>query len=162
MINQPNTNPRNSGERSWFHAPATLDAAVIDPMPTIVLAEDNDILRETVALVLTKRGCLVRCAADGDQAWKLLCEAPFALLITDNEMPGLSGLELLRKMRSASLVQPAILMSGNMPWDVSDLRELLSPGTAVEKPFGINQLIAAISGLVVSQPKTSRVTPHFA
>jgi DNA-binding response OmpR family regulator len=138
-----------------------MNSSFIDFSPSIVLADDNDMVREMAARALTSRGCQVRCAADCHQAWGLLCEAPFALLITDNEMPGLIGLDLLRRMRAASFDQPAILMSGNIPGDVPDLRELLSPGAAIAKPFGVDQLVTALCALAVFQPKSGRGMPHF-
>lgn len=148
--------------RSWFNPPKAIDDSFIDPKPSVVLAEDDDVLREMFSMVLTNRGCNVRSAKDGNEAWELLCEAPFALLITDHEMPGLTGLELVRKMRAKSLYQPTILISGNMPWNSPDFCELLSPGAAIEKPFAVNKLIAAMCGLIVFQSNTARTAPQSA
>lgn len=150
------------GRRSWFSAPEAIDAAFIDPTPSIVLAEDDDLLREIFEMALINRGCEVRSARNGEEAWKLLCEAPFALLITDNDMPGLTGFGLVRRMRAESLAQPAILISGNMPWENPDLCDLLSPGAAIEKPFGIRELISTVCGLVAFQSNKVGAPPKVA
>jgi DNA-binding response OmpR family regulator len=158
----PITDRQIEGKRSWFNPPKVIDDSFIDPKPSIVLAEDDDVLREMFAEVLKNRGCNVRCATDGNAAWRLLREAPFALLITDYDMPGLTGLELVRKMRTESLHQPAILISGNMPWNKPDFYELLSPGAAIEKPFTISKLIAVMCGLIIFQSNTNRTAPRQA
>ncbi len=153
----PTDNRRISERHPWPHAPAHPNAIVLAPSPSIVLAETNGSLRDAVALAFADRGCRVHCAANGDHAWQLLREAPFGLLIAEIEMPGMTGLDLLRRMRAASLFQPAILMSWNMPWDDPLFRELISSGAAIEKPFKMDQLIAVMCALVVLRPETGLV-----
>jgi DNA-binding response OmpR family regulator len=93
------------------------------------------------------------CATDGEAGCAALGANGFDLLITDHDMRGLSGLDLLRRVRARLLDLPAILISGNMPWDETDLLELLPPGAALEKPFSMATLLAKVR--VILNPAAS-------
>ena len=105
-------------------------------------------MRELLAFGLTEEGYAVHCAVDGESAWQSLSTAPFDLLITDHEMPGLTGIDLLRRMRAFSFCVPAILMSGNLPRISPEVKELLSPGAAMAKPFKLPDLNTLIEALL--------------
>lgn len=66
----------------------------------ILIAEDDPTSRLVLERILAKWGYEVICATDGDQAWKILSQpgAP-QLVILDRVMPGLSGLEVCRRVR---------------------------------------------------------------
>ncbi|TVR49966.1 MAG: response regulator [Puniceicoccaceae bacterium] len=129
-----------------------------DRCPILVVAEDNEITRELIALGLAAEGCIVRCAEDGEEGWQSLCAEPFDLLITDLEMPKLSGLDLVRRIRAQSLRQPIILMSGNLPELTPELEALLTPGAALAKPIPLQNLLSTITALLESA--RSGETPH--
>lgn len=65
----------------------------------VLVADDDLVSRLMLQAAVENMGheCLV--AADGDQAWKLLCQAAPDVLITDRLMPGIDGLELCRRVR---------------------------------------------------------------
>lgn len=64
----------------------------------VIVAEDSSMLRRVMGDSLSQLGCEALLAADGDQALGLLTQRP-ALLVTDLEMPGMGGLELIRRVR---------------------------------------------------------------
>lgn len=110
----------------------------------ILIVEDEPLLRELIAGALRNEGYRVGCAEDGEAGWEALCAHTCILLITDHDMPKLTGLELLRKVRASQLALPAIMISGKMPWDESDFLKLLEPGAAIEKPFTLAELVAKV------------------
>lgn len=65
----------------------------------ILVAEDNPLTAELIRLLLGQMGHEVTLAGDGLEAWRLLEEERFALLISDWMMPGLDGLDLCRRVR---------------------------------------------------------------
>jgi DNA-binding NtrC family response regulator len=65
----------------------------------ILVVDDDASIRETFERHLTRSGYTVHLAGDGQQALALLGEVDPALIITDVRMPGLDGLELLRRVR---------------------------------------------------------------
>lgn len=66
----------------------------------VVVAEDNRVLQDVMRFNLIRSGFDVRTATDGAAALALLEESPADLLITDCQMPGMSGLELCRRVRN--------------------------------------------------------------
>ncbi len=76
--------------------------AVSEEKPTILLAEDSDFFRTQLKRFLESDGYAVLDAADGEIAWKLLQKnsEKVQLVVTDIEMPNMSGLNLTRHIRS--------------------------------------------------------------
>jgi DNA-binding response OmpR family regulator len=114
----------------------------------ILLVDDDPAVRGTVAFLLEGAGYRVGCAADGEAGWHALCADGSDLLITDHEMPKLTGLELLRRVRAVSHDLPAILMSGCPPRGEVDLESLLQPGAVLPKPFSVAALLATVQELL--------------
>jgi len=125
----------------------------------ILIVDDDAGIRFVLERVLCAAGYRVSSADDGEAGWGALCADSFDLLITDHDMPRLSGLDLLRRLRDVRFELPVILMSGRMPWEEADLLEVLKPGMAVEKPFSFNVLLANVRGLL---SRTVDAEPAFA
>jgi DNA-binding NtrC family response regulator len=68
----------------------------------ILVVDDDESLRRVVQFQLEQRGYEVRTASGGAQALHVMHQSPQDLVITDLQMPGLSGLELLNKIRAES------------------------------------------------------------
>ena len=133
---------------------AAVDRRVADGRgdPAVVLlAEDDDGLRELARRVLVHRGHLVLEASGGPEA--LALAESFAgrlhLLVSDVAMPGLAGNELAARLRASRPGLPVLLVSGTT--DASVLRELESgPGPVrfLAKPFKPSQLTACVEELL--------------
>ena len=80
----------------------------------ILVADDSTTTRTLIRGLLETSGFIVRTAADGSQAWELLQNEKFGLLISDVDMPSLTGFDLTIKIRSDSRLSkmPIILISG--------------------------------------------------
>lgn len=71
------------------------------PHATILLVEDNDVVLTVVKKMLELEGCGVEVCGDGDAALRgLESHAQYDLIITENDLPGASGLELIRSART--------------------------------------------------------------
>src|SRR3954468_9054175 len=87
------------------------------PSPArLLLAEDDFELRELLACVLRADGHEVVEACDGNELWALLsgesageCPTPFALVVSDVRMPGLSAFDVLVRLQRALSATPVIL-----------------------------------------------------
>src|SRR5579864_4692836 len=66
----------------------------------ILVVEDDDTLRRVTQMHLAKKGCATAAAADAVEALKILQDEPQDLVISDLHLPGMSGLELLKKIRA--------------------------------------------------------------
>ena len=122
------------------------------PRGRILLVDGDSAIRGILTGLLEDAGYRVRSAIDGEAGWEALRAARFDLLITDHEMPGLTGLELLRRVRADPLPLPAIMISGFMPWDEDDLEWLLQPGAMIAKPFSFGALLAKVRELMDGTP----------
>ena len=114
----------------------------------LLVVDDDTGVREVLARMLHRMGYQVSCAVDGEAGWESLCAESFDLVITDNDMPRLTGLNLLRRIRIDRLDLPVILISGKMPWGEPDLSELLKPGIALEKPFSFVALLENVRNVL--------------
>jgi len=78
----------------------------------ILVVEDNDINRELFKGYLDEMGHKAVLAADGKEMLPLLDQGPFALVITDLSMPGISGWQVAEKVKKQTPRVPVILISG--------------------------------------------------
>jgi two-component system chemotaxis response regulator CheY len=74
----------------------------IDKSLTVLVAEDNANLRKVLVTIATKSGfAAVLEAENGQQAWERVQQGQVGLVLTDWNMPVLTGLDLVKKIRSA-------------------------------------------------------------
>jgi len=97
----------------------------VDPVRVLVV-DDDDALLNMMSLHLRKKGFQVECAKDGFEAMQVLrSSGPFCVMVTDLMMPGLSGLELLRRARKLDPLIEVIVITaaGSVEMAISALRE---------------------------------------
>jgi DNA-binding response OmpR family regulator len=127
--------------------------------PAAVLVVDDDAgIRDVVSSVLRGAGYLTSLAEDGEAGWNALRLIRYDALITDHEMPRLTGLDLIKRMRASALYVPVILMSGRMPFDETTIRPLLAPGAMLKKPFSISDLMVKLTNLLIPMGPGAPVT----
>ena len=80
---------------------------------TVLVVDDEGYVRDSLVAVLRRRGHDARGAASADDALRILGETSFDALITDLRMPGLDGLELLRRLAAAAPGLPVIVLTGH-------------------------------------------------
>lgn len=116
------------------------------PRPYVVIADDEANLVDLLALVLEDEGYRVGRAYDGLQAWDLAQRRRPDLVITDVMMPGLSGMELVERLRrgEGDSGPPVIVMSAVS----SD--QPAPPARFIPKPFDLDRLIDLVDHLVAT------------
>jgi CheY-like chemotaxis protein len=115
----------------------------LNPALSVVVAEDNDDYRQVLGQILGLYGFQpVRLAADGQEAWEQLEEAPADLLITDINMPRVSGVELMRRARERWPHMPIVVITG-YEHELHHLDAFEVSGTLI-KPLKMNLLDAVI------------------
>ncbi|MEO6995946.1 MAG: response regulator [Lacunisphaera sp.] len=118
----------------------------------VLLVEDDSIIQGLIEMSLQKAGYAVTCAGDGEDGWAYLCDEHFDLLITDHNLPSLTGVDLIRRLRVGNRQMPVLLISGQIPWQAPGLESLLTPGVALEKPFSMARLIESVRSVMHSAP----------
>jgi DNA-binding response OmpR family regulator len=99
----------------------------------------------------------VDAATDGADAWDAISANRYQLLITDNHMPKLTGLELLRKLRDGRVVLPVIMATGTLPEQEFAASPWLIPDATLLKPYTVPELLATVRA-VLSANESDRVT----
>ena len=116
----------------------------IKPPHRILVVDDDSVIREISAKALTRSGYEVDAADDGAAGWEALHAKSYDLLITDNNMPNVSGVELVNKVRSAHMTLPVILASGAMPAEELDRQPWLHLAATLSKPFTGAELLGTV------------------
>ena len=111
----------------------------------ILVVEDDAAVRRVNAEVLTFSGYHVDSAEDGAAAWEVLQRHNYDLMVTDNQMPRLTGIELIRKLHDAGVALPVIMATGNAPDEQLTRYNSLQPARVLLKPFSFHELLAAVN-----------------
>ncbi len=79
----------------------------------VLCADDHEQIGELVKRLLERSGHVVECVSNGQQAWDRIAEDPrhFDVVVTDHQMPGVTGLELAGKLRASGYAGKIIIQS---------------------------------------------------
>lgn len=125
------------------------------PLPTILLVEDETLLRAGLQEALEIHGYAVIGAGDGVEALEWLDQVPVALVITDLVMPNMNGVEFVEKLRVKRPDLPVIVASGS-PGSVMarlGIPTINIPGAtaSIAKPFKVPELVALVKDVLSRQ-----------
>lgn len=129
----------------------------MNELKEILVADDEIFIRDMLKDVLSTKGFNVTLAKDGVDSLDQMKNREFDLLITDVRMPGLTGLDVLKKMKEEGRKEQVIVMTGD-PIRPSQLGNDLQPVfTLLHKPFPIRSFLdvvsSALSGAVANVPE---------
>jgi DNA-binding response OmpR family regulator len=120
--------------------------AEVRPKPPrrILLVDDEHEVLNLNADVLVRAGYLVDTAENGASGWMALKANHYDVLITDNSMPGVTGLELIKKARSEDMTLSVILASGTVPAEELNRCPWLEVSALLPKPYSIAALLRTV------------------
>jgi acetyltransferase-like isoleucine patch superfamily enzyme/CheY-like chemotaxis protein len=133
-----------------------------NPPHRILVVEDDRDLRQINAMVLVHSGYAVDMAEDGAAAWEALQANRYDLMITDNHMPRLTGIELLKELRSAGMGLPVIMATTTLPTEELAQNPWLEPVVTLAKPYATDQLLDKVKDVLhgaFSKSNHPRVAP---
>ncbi|WP_019626024.1 response regulator transcription factor [Thioalkalivibrio sp. ALJT] len=114
----------------------------------VILIEDDVALRNQIAEELERSGCRVDTASDGETGLYLLTEYHCDIAVVDLGLPGMDGLDVIRKARESRPRLPILILTARDRWQ--DKVEGLEAGgdDYLAKPFHIQELVARLRALV--------------
>ena len=123
---------------------------------TILLVEDEELLRAGVQEVLEIQGYKVITAPDGEQALACLAAQTIDLIITDLVMPKMDGVDFVKQLREVKPDLPVIVVSGStrniMQRYGIDSIQVPGANASLPKPFKSVDLIEQVRQLLASRP----------
>jgi len=125
--------------------------ATHDESKRILVVENDPLMCGLMSATLEDAGHRVKTVADGDAAWRALLASKYDLVVTEDIMPKVSGLALVRRIRVADMALRVIVASARL--DAADVVKLSRDPWSrfdafVRKPFTTSDLIAAVHGVL--------------
>ncbi|MGH8744685.1 MAG: response regulator [Burkholderiales bacterium] len=114
----------------------------------VLVIEDELLLQKQIATRLGAEGYVVDASSDGKDGFYRAAEYPHDALIVDLGLPGLSGIEIIRKLRTQGKLVPILILTARGRWQ--DKVEGLEAGADdyVVKPFQMEELLARLKALL--------------
>ena len=147
----PRDGPRTAGRKArtsrntWTHSLHKTPEGG-SQLRTVLIADDEPNLRLLVNATISSDQCQVIKAADGDEAWSLLQEHHPDVAILDVQMPGKTGLELTRRIKSDPSLKEIMVILLTSKAQEADIQAGLSAGADhyLTKPFSPLELLTAV------------------
>jgi CheY-like chemotaxis protein len=124
---------------------------------SVLVVDDEEIIRQTVRDVLTKFGCQVETASDGSKALAMLRQRTYDLVLSDIRMPGNSGYDIFAAAKNRDENCPVIFMTGFGYDPHHSVIRARQEGLAavLYKPFKVDQLLSDVKAAVTTRPEAS-------
>lgn len=113
-------------------------------MASVLIVDDQDLVRQTLRAALERHGLKVRVAGDGEEALRLFRETPADVVVTDLVMPNMEGIETIFELRRSAPDAKIIAMSGTGALDFLEMARKLGADHVLRKPFNIGRLLALV------------------
>ncbi len=126
----------------------------------ILIVEDNEKNRKLERDVLQFHGYRTMEAETGEDGVRLARESPPALILMDIQLPGISGIEALRRLRADAETQGIAVMAVTASAMTQDRQTILAAGFDgyLSKPISLKEFVAAVRALLDRGPARERVT----
>jgi DNA-binding response OmpR family regulator len=122
-----------------------------DALRRILVVDDDVQICALLKVILGRLSFAVDTCGDAEGALvQLRNDGPYALLITDFMLPGMSGIELIAQVRSASKTAglPILMISGHRAYPMDERAEAAGADRFVSKPFKADDILEAVGTLV--------------
>lgn len=131
-------------------------AGIAQPVRILLADDEIDLWWEECLEALARSGYQVDTVEDGEAAWEALQIHDYDLLIADNKMPLLRGLDLIIKLRAQGMTLPIIFASSLLPIIAPEHKPFFVNVHLLEKPVMPLQLLAVIDLTRTRVPTATR------
>jgi two-component system, response regulator RegA len=133
-----------------------------ETLPSILLVDDDEVLRERLAQAMRARGYEVRTAGNGEEALREIQKDSPEMAVLDLRMPGMSGLELLKELKEQDPATRVLMLTGY--GSIATAVEAVRQGAVgyLPKPADADEIIAALHGTQTEKKQPGAETPSLA
>jgi DNA-binding response OmpR family regulator len=143
-------------------SPRASTFAQTNPPRRILVVDDDPDTRQLSVDVLVNAHFEVDAAVDGADGWQSLRAKHFDLVITDNKMPRMTGVELIEKLRYTRLPLPVIMATGQLPTQEFEQKPWLLPDATLQRPFSNDDLLATVKKVMrTDNPNWNQIEMHL-
>src|SRR6056297_462716 len=115
-------------------------------IPNLLVTDDDSAFRQVLCEGLVRRGFQVTEAANGQEAIEVLSRSDVHVCLVDFHMPRLTGLDVIRYLRSQGDPRPCVLMSADLDDKIRREAELMRAYGVLSKPVRLSQLSDVVCG----------------
>lgn len=119
-----------------------------EDMKSILIIEDDPAISKGLSISLAEENLTTKCASDGIKGFADAVENKYDLILLDLMLPGMTGMELCKKLRSAGNTTPIIILTSKADEIDKVLGLELGADDYLTKPFSIRELIARIKAVL--------------
>ena len=126
----------------------------------ILLCDDEPHILRAAEIKFQRAGYVVRCAFDGEEGWRLIQEQIPDLVITDCQMPRMSGIELAQRIHNdpATAHLPVIMLTGKgFELSHEELRNAFNVLEILGKPFSPRELLRRVECILNPVPQLQAI-----
>lgn len=113
-----------------------------------LVIEDEDTLREQIIERLQSEGFAIDAAGDGEEGLYLAKEMPVDVAVIDLGLPGIDGMEIIRKVRDAGHLYPILILTARDRWEDRVAGLEAGADDYLGKPFHLEELLARLRALL--------------
>lgn len=126
----------------------------------VLLCDDEPPILRAAEFKLKRSGFDVVCACDGQQAWELIQQTPPDILVTDCQMPRMTGSELCQHVRHDERTRnlPVIMLTAKGFEITGQVQAELGISRLMSKPFSPRELLEAVTELLAASAPADRET----
>jgi len=126
---------------------------------TVLVVDDEDVIRDFFSRALT--GYKVLTASSGEEALNIIKKDKPDLVLLDIKMPGIDGIETLRKIKEIDSRIVVIMLSAFSTLETNITAARLGAYTSIAKPFDLEEMQAVIKVAMASEAGTKETNPHL-
>jgi CheY-like chemotaxis protein len=115
-----------------------------NPRHRILVVESDDMVRRFNTELLTQFGYQVDAVADGSVAWDTIQSQTYHLVVTDNDVPKVTGVDLLKKLHAARMALPVVMTATTLPKEDFTQCSWLLPAALLLEPYQAHELVVTV------------------
>jgi two-component system, OmpR family, alkaline phosphatase synthesis response regulator PhoP len=130
---------------------------LVEGMARVLIVDDEASIRVSLKVLLEAESHDCTAVSDGAEALERLVWDRFDLIVLDNRLPRMTGMELGRQLRRAGDLTPIVFLSGAEGLD--EPARTVAPNVVVRKPFDVAELLMAVDHLISGRYRAMHAGP---